>query len=243
MTAEATLPATSASPTARQVWTRARGIVLALVILLAAAVAIAAIRSDARHGDLDPRSADPYGSRAVAELLGDRGVSTRVVTTLAQARAAAGPDTTLLVAVPDLLTDRQQSGLHTAFADSGSRTVLVAPGPASLPRLAPEVTADPGPALTSTLSPDCSLPAARRAGDAETGDYRYTTTADNADECYPSDGRSTLLRLPDASRGGDTVVIGSPGILFNKRLDKQGNASLALQLLGSRPHLVWYLPP
>ncbi len=242
MTAEATLPATSASPTARQVWTRARGIVVALVILLAAAVAIAAIRSDARHGDLDPRSADPYGSRAVAELLGDRGVSTRVVTTLAQARAAAGPDTTLLVAVPDLLTDRQQSGLHTAFADSGSRTVLVAPGPASLPRLAPEVTADPGPALTSTLSPDCSLPAARRAGDAETGDYRYTTTADNADECYPSDGRSTLLRLPDASRGGDTVVIGSPGILFNKRLDKQGNASLALQLLGSRPHLVWYLP-
>ncbi|MCX4811490.1 DUF4350 domain-containing protein [Streptomyces sp. NBC_01239] len=242
MTAEATLPATSASPTARQVWTRARGIVLALVILLAAAVAIAAIRSDARHGDLDPRSADPYGSRAVAELLGDRGVSTRVVTTLAQARAAAGPDTTLLVAVPDLLTDRQQSGLHTAFADSGSRTVLVAPGPASLPRLAPEVTADPGPALTSTLSPDCFLPAARRAGDAETGDYRYTTTADNADECYPSDGRSTLLRLPDASRGGDTVVIGSPDILFNKRLDKQGNASLALQLLGSRPHLVWYLP-
>ncbi|MFD4875649.1 DUF4350 domain-containing protein [Streptomyces sp. NPDC058420] len=242
MTAEATLPATSASPTARQVWTRARGIVLALVILLAAAVAIAAIRSDARHGDLDPRSADPYGSRAVAELLGDRGVSTRVVTTLAQARAAAGPDTTLLVAVPDLLTDRQQSGLHTAFANSGSRTVLVAPGPASLPRLAPEVTADPGPALTSTLSPDCFLPAARRAGDAETGDYRYTTTADNADECYPSDGRSTLLRLPDASRGGDTVVIGSPDILFNKRLDKQGNASLALQLLGSRPHLVWYLP-
>jgi hypothetical protein len=242
MTAEATLPATSASPTARQVWTRARGIVLALVILLAAAVAIAAIRSDARHGDLDPRSADPYGSRAVAELLRDRGVSTRVVTTLAQARAAAGPDTTLLVAVPDLLTDRQQSGLHTAFANSGSRTVLVAPGPASLPRLAPEVTADPGPALTSTLSPDCFLPAARRAGDAETGDYRYTTTADNADECYPSDGRSTLLRLPDASRGGDTVVIGSPDILFNKRLDKQGNASLALQLLGSRPHLVWYLP-
>ncbi|MFJ3893753.1 DUF4350 domain-containing protein [Streptomyces sp. NPDC090083] len=242
MTAEATLPATSTAPTARQVWTRARGIVLALVILLAAAVAIAAIRSDARHGDLDPRSADPYGSRAVAELLGDRGVSTRVVTTLAQARAAAGPGTTLLVAVPDLLTDRQQSGLHTAFANSGSRTVLVAPGPASLSRLAPEVTADPTPTLSSTFSPDCFLPAARSAGDAETGDYRYTTTADNADECYPSDGRSTLLRLPDTAGGGDTVVIGSPDIFFNKRLDKQGNASLALQLLGSRPHLVWYLP-
>ncbi|MFJ9627462.1 DUF4350 domain-containing protein [Streptomyces sp. NPDC101175] len=242
MTTEATLPTTSASPTVRQVWTRARGIVLALVVLLAAAVAIAAIRSDARHGALDPRSADPYGSRAVAELLGDRGVSTRVVSTLAQARAAAGPDTTLLVATPDLLTKHQQSGLYTAFANSGGRTILVAPSGPSLDRLAPEVTVDSGPSFESPLSPDCSMPAARRAGDAETGDYRYRTTATDADECYPSDGRPTLLRLPDASGGGDTVVIGSPDILLNKRLDKQGNASLALQLLGSRPHLVWYLP-
>jgi hypothetical protein len=242
MTAEATLPSTSASPTARQVWTRARGVVLALVLLLVAAVVIAAIRSTTRHGSLDPRSADPYGSRAVAELLDDRGVSTRVVTTLAQARAAAGPDTTLLVAVPDLLTQRQQTGLHSAFADSGARTVLVAPGAPSLGRLAPEVTADAGPSFDSTLSPDCTLPAARRAGSADTGGVRYTTTASDADACYPSDGLPTLLRLPEASGGGDTVVIGSPDILYNNRLDEQGNASLALQLLGSRPHLVWYLP-
>lgn len=73
MTTEATLPTTAASPTARQVWTRARGIALALVLLLVGAVAIAVVRSDARHGELDPRSADPYGSRAVAELLADRG--------------------------------------------------------------------------------------------------------------------------------------------------------------------------
>lgn len=88
---EATLTSTSASPTARQLWTRTRGIALAVVILLAAAVAIAVIRSGAQHGRLDPRSADPYGSRATAELLGDRGVSTRVVTTLDEARAAAAP--------------------------------------------------------------------------------------------------------------------------------------------------------
>lgn len=242
MTAEATLPSTSASPTARQVWTRARGVVLALVLLLVAAVVIAAIRSTTRHGSLDPRSADPYGSRAVAELLDDRGVSTRVVTTLAQARAAAGPDTTLLVAVPDLLTQRQQTGLHSAFADSGARTVLVAPGTPSLGRLAPEVTADAGPSFDSTLSPDCTLSAARRAGSADTGGVRYTTTASDAEACYPSDGLPTLLRLPEPSEGGDTVVIGSPEILYNNHLDEQGNASLALQLLGSRPHLVWYLP-
>ncbi|MFJ6387734.1 DUF4350 domain-containing protein [Streptomyces sp. NPDC091972] len=242
MTTEATLPSTSASPTARQVWTRARGVVLALVLLLVAAVAIAAIRSTERHGSLDPRSADPFGSRAVAELLADRGVDTRVVTTLDEASAAAGPDTTLLVAVPDLLTHGQQNRLRSATAGSDGRTVLVAPGNWSVERLAPGVVADPATSLDSTLSPDCALPAARRAGNADTGGIRYTVTHPGNDECYPSDRLPTLVRVPADSGDGDTVVLGAPDILYNDTLDEQGNASLALQLLGSRPHLVWYLP-
>ncbi|MHB9851607.1 DUF4350 domain-containing protein [Streptomyces krungchingensis] len=239
---EATLPSTSVSPTARQVWTRGRGILLAAVLLLAAAIAIAVVRSDAQHGRLDPRSADPYGSRAVAELLADRGVSTRVVTTLDEARAAAGADTTLLIAAPDLLTERQQRLLHAATASSGGRTVLVSPGSPSVGTLAPQVSADPAVSFDSTLSPDCALPAARRAGSADTGGVRYTTPARDADRCYPSDGLPTLLRIPAASGSGDTVVLGAPDIFYNDRLDEQGNASLVLQLLGSRSHLVWYLP-
>ncbi|MES4890094.1 DUF4350 domain-containing protein [Streptomyces sp. NPDC096012] len=242
MTTEATLPTTSTTPTARQVWTRARGITLAVVLILAAAVAMAAVGSTARHGALDPRSVDPYGSRAVARLLADRGVSTRVVTTLDAARAAAGRDTTVLVAVPDLLTGGQQSRLREATAASGGRTVLVAAGGSSVERLAPGVTADPAKSPHSTLAPDCALAEARRAGSADTGGIRYTTTHLDADSCYPSQRLATLLRIPAASGGGDTVVLGAPDILYNDRLDEQGNASLALQLLGSRPHLVWYLP-
>ncbi|MEV0226673.1 DUF4350 domain-containing protein [Streptomyces sp. NPDC050704] len=242
MTTEATLPTTSASPTTRQVWTRTRGVLLALVILLAAAIAIAAVRSGAQHGNLDPRSADPYGSRAVAELLADRGVSTRVVTTLDEAASAADSDTTLLVAKPDLLTGRQQDRLHRAFASSGGRTVLVAPGAPSVGTLAPGVHADLTPSFDSALRPNCALPAAQRAGTADTGGIRYTTDAPGADSCYLSDGLPTLLRIPAAEETDDTVVLGAPDILHNDRLDKQGNASLALQLLGSRPHLVWYLP-
>ncbi|MER7919851.1 MULTISPECIES: DUF4350 domain-containing protein [unclassified Streptomyces] len=243
MTTEAAAPnaATSTAPTARTVWTRTRGIVLAVVLLLAAAVAMATVRSTERHGRLDPRSADPYGSRAVAQLLADRGVTTRVVTTLSAARAAAGPDTTLLVAVPDRLTDGQQSELHRATAHSGGRTVLVAASGWSIGRLAPGVSADPADSLGSALAPACALPEARRAGTADTGGVRYTTTRLDADSCYPSARLATLLRVPAAS-GGDTVVLGAPDILYNDRLDQRGNASLALQLLGSRPHLVWYLP-
>ncbi|MEU9518028.1 DUF4350 domain-containing protein [Streptomyces sp. NPDC048224] len=248
MTTEATLPSTAASPTARQVWTRARGIALALALLLVGAVTIAVVRSDARHGELDPRSADPFGSRAVAELLAARGVSTRVVTTAEEARSAAGPDTTLLIAVPDLLTGREQDRLHSATTGSGGRTVLVAPGGGAVERLIPGVTADPALSFDSTLAPACDLPAARRAGNADTGGIRYSTHLE-ADACYPSRRLATLLRVPDASAKaspglpqGDTVVLGARDILLNDHLDEHGNASLALQLLGSRDHLVWYLP-
>ncbi|MFI1506582.1 DUF4350 domain-containing protein [Streptomyces sp. NPDC020597] len=242
MTSAAKLPTTSAPPTALRLWTRARGPVLAFALLLAAAITLAVLRADTRHGALDPRSPDPYGSRAIAELLADRGVTTRVVTDLADARTAAAPDTTLLVASPDLLTEHQQQELYTATAGSGGRTVLVAPGSWSVGTLAPGVTADPANSRDSTLSPGCTLPAARRAGPADTGGIRYTTRRPGADECYPSERLATLLRLPDTTGDGDTLVLGAPDILYNNRLDQQGNASLALQLLGSRSHLVWYLP-
>ncbi|MGY1582686.1 DUF4350 domain-containing protein [Streptomyces sp. MN13] len=242
MTTEAPPATTSVSTTARQLWTRTRGVALAVVLLLAAAVTIAVIRSDTRHGNLDPRSADSQGSRAVAELLADRGVSTRVVTTLDEARAAVAPNTTLLIAVPDLLTADQQNRLHAATAGSGGRTVLIAAGSASVERLAPGVTADPVTSPDSALTPDCDLPAARRAGTADTGGIRYTTTHLAADQCYRSERLATLIRVPQPSGSGDTVILGAPDILHNEHLDEQGNASLALQLLGSRPHLVWYLP-
>lgn len=233
---------TSISPTPRQLWTRSRGIVLALVILLATAVVIAAVRSGTEHGRLDPRSADSHGSRAVAELLADRGVSTRVVTSTKEARSAAGPNTTLLVADPDLLTERQRSRLHAATEDADGRTVLVTPSARSVGTLAPGVTANAATSADSTLSPGCPFPAARRAGPADMGGIRYDTLAPDAEACYLSDGLPSLLHLPAPHGKGDTVVLGAPDILYNDRLDQQGNASLALQLLGSRPHLVWYLP-
>jgi hypothetical protein len=99
-------------------------------------------------------------------------------------------------------------------------------------------------------APRCSLTAARRAGDADAGGQRYSTHLENTDSCYPSGGLPTVVRIDDRGDGqgadsgtvGDTVLLGAPDLLYNAGLDKQGNASLALQLLGSRPHLVWYLP-
>ncbi|GAA2454284.1 DUF4350 domain-containing protein [Streptomyces macrosporus] len=234
-------PVTSLSPTFRQVWGRARGLLLAVAILTLAGLILAVLRSGEQYGRLDPRSADRYGSRATAELLADRGVDTTVVTTLAEATAAVGPDTTLLVTNPDLLSGPRQSALRAATSGSGGRTVLLAPGPASLDTLVADVRAVE-PTSVRPLSPSCDAAYARRAGNAELGGLTYTTSAATVDACYPSGELPTLLRLPDDSGDGDTVLLGAPDLLYNDRLDEHGNASLALQLLGSRPHLVWYLP-
>ncbi|MEU6080500.1 DUF4350 domain-containing protein [Streptomyces sp. NPDC047108] len=239
MTASATV-ATSGSPTARQMWTRSRGLLLGLAILVVAGVILAVFRSGEQRGLLDPRSADRYGSRAVAELLADRGVSTEVVTTADAATAAARPGTTVLIAEPDRLTDSRQRKLHAALAKSGGRAVLVGAGESSAETLAPGVRVAE-PVDVGTRSPGCDLPAARRAGAVELGGVRYHFTGRGSDACYRSGGLPTLLRVPGAN-GGDTVLLGSPDLLLNDRLAKEGNASLALQLLGSRDHLVWYLP-
>ncbi|MDK0519816.1 DUF4350 domain-containing protein [Streptomyces sp. ML-6] len=231
--------ATSASLTPRQVWARVRGLLLALLLLVVAAIALASVRSGDQHGRLDPRSADQYGSRAVAELLEDRGVSVQVVTTLREATARLGPDTTLLVTSPDLLAPDRQERLRAAAEGSAGRTVFLAAGPSSVSTLVPGVGAEPaGPVVPR--DPECPLPAARAAGDAETGGFRYTADGSATTSCFPSDGLPTLLLVERGA--GDTVLLGSPDLLRNDRLAHRGNASLALQLLGSRPHLVWYLP-
>ncbi|MGY5004629.1 DUF4350 domain-containing protein [Streptomyces griseus] len=240
MTAATTASPTSTAPTPGQVWTRARAILAVVLILVVAGITFAAVRSGTNYGQLDPRSADPKGSRAVAELLEARGISVTVVTTLDEASAATGPDTTLLVAGPNLLTRSQQLRLNEANTASAGRTLLIAPGPGATARLAPGVRAEAHHAV-SALAPSCELPAARRAGTADLGGTRYTAQDPAAVSCYPSAGLPSLVVLPTGT-SGDTVVLGSPDFLYNERLDKQGNASLALQLLGSRPHLVWYLP-
>ncbi|CAM5479670.1 DUF4350 domain-containing protein [Streptomyces sp. ID03-2B] len=240
MTAATTASPTSTAPTPGQVWTRARAILAVVLILVVAGITFAAVRSGTNYGQLDPRSADPKGSRAVAELLEARGISVTVVTTLDEASAATGPDTTLLVAGPNLLTRSQQLRLNEATTASAGRTLLIAPGPGATARLAPGVRAEAHHAV-SALAPSCELPAARRAGTADLGGTRYTAQDPAAVSCYPSAGLPSLVVLPTGT-SGDTVVLGSPDFLYNERLDKQGNASLALQLLGSRPHLVWYLP-
>ncbi|BDM66880.1 hypothetical protein HEK616_03670 [Streptomyces nigrescens] len=229
------------SLTARRLWTRSRGPLVALLLLVISGVILAALQSGEQHGRLDPRSADRSGSRALARLLAGQGVSLQVVTTSEEAARASGPGTTLLITDPDVLTQKQLTALHTATAHAAGRTVLLTPGSASLWTFAPGVQAQPATG-NSPRKPACSLPDAHRAGSVLLGGLRYTTSDERTDRCYPVRGRPTLLRLPAAGNGRDTVLLGSADFLYNQHLAEHGNASLALQLLGAHHHLIWYLP-
>ena len=170
-------------------------------------------------------------------------MSTRVVTTLDEASAAAGPDTTLLIAVPDLLTDRSaEQPPHGDRATPAAAPSSSPPAPRPSSTLAPGVTADPAISFDSTLVPDCDLPAARRAGTADTGGFRYDTTAPGADACYPSNGLPTLRTCPGGRRKRRHRRARRP------RHPLQRPSRRARQRLARPPtprfppHLVWYLP-
>ncbi|HEX7303609.1 DUF4350 domain-containing protein [Lentzea sp.] len=93
-------------------------------------------------------------------------------------------------------------------------TVLLAPA-GGVNRVEPE-----------TRQPGCAL--AAKAGAATTGGFVY----EGEQRCYDS----TLVRT------GTVTTIGYGAIFTNRDLDSEGNAALALSLLGQHDRLVWYVP-
>ncbi len=229
---------TSLDRDARAQWRSVRGPVIALGLLLLVSLILALVASRQRSGLLDPRAYDPAGSRALAQLLTAEGVQVHLVTTLTEAQAAAAPDTTLLIARPELLPPDRLERLR----DTSRQLVLVAPGPEALQALAPAVTLRDS-AEVRDRAPGCALPLATAAGDADLGGALYQARAEDGGGvalCYTEGGLASLVRVEDAGRA--VTVIGSPAPLTNDKLDENGNAALALSLLGQQPRLVWYLP-
>jgi uncharacterized protein DUF4350 len=217
-------------------WRAIRIPVVALAVLVLVSLALAVVTSRNRGGLLDPRAYDPQSSRALAQLLAAEGVRVQLVTTLADARAAAGDEATLLVARPELVPPNQL----TTLRGSARELVLISPGPDVLRSLAPPVSLR-GSTEVRDRAPGCEFPLAVAAGDADLGGALYTA-AEGAALCYTDGGLASLVRVPAGGDGPAVTVLGAPAPLTNDKLDENGNATLALRLLGQQPVLVWYLP-
>ncbi|NKQ57346.1 DUF4350 domain-containing protein [Amycolatopsis sp. K13G38] len=219
---------TSVSPDARRIWRAARApVLIALVILFATVVAVFA-KGGGQHGELDPASADPNGSRALATLLQQRGVRITTTRTVEETRRAlaADPRSSLLVTDPGLVEPATLAEVRGRAAE----TVLVAPSAETLDLLLPGAVVtgqtDPG-----VRSPGCTVAAAVAAGDVMLGGTEYEARGRDR-SCY---GGSLL-------QAGTTTLLGANTPLTNSALDQQGDAALAMRLLGRHTTLVWYLP-
>jgi hypothetical protein len=216
---------------------RWRGLLAVTALLLAAAVAIGWVQSRQARGFLDPAGVDPGGSRALVQLLQRQGVQVEPARTVAAVRAAVAgagdpQDATVLVTLPAGVRD----DLVDDVSGTGADLVLVTPG-AGLDRWPGGVQpAGAGPA--DVLDPACDDPTAVRAGPARVGGQAFGGAGAG---CYPSPA-GTTLRLVTEATGRRIVALGAPAALTNERLDEEGNAALALGLLGADPVLVWYRP-
>jgi hypothetical protein len=208
------------------------------VVIVVAAVALVALLAAVSRADstpLDPRSTTSTGTHALAVLLGQRGVVVDVPGSVGSLTAGANAGDTVVLAQPGDLADRVLSSL----ASSSATVVLVDPQSRELRAFAVPATLD-NEVGHSVLDPGCSLPAAQVAGSIDYAGDLYEVRAGTTG-CYRSGTDAGLVAATRAG-GGRTLVIGGGGPLTNAELAHQGDAALALGLLGGSTHLDW-VPP
>ncbi len=229
MTALAQAPAT---PRQRRVG----GWVIIVAVLagvgLVGAILTAALQWTQRDS-LDPDSAGPRGTRALAAVLADHGVDVRIVRDRAGALAAASAgDTTLVLPDSPYLSDEA----FAALADAATDVVVIDPAARGARVLFPgSISAGYG--ADQPIDPSCDLPDARRAGPIIAG--AVFTAPDTVTACYPSSDGYALLA---AERGdGRVALVDGTELFTNEHLAENGNAALAVNLLGRQHQVVWYV--
>jgi len=225
-------------------WRRSRAPIAVFAFVVVGVIIIVLIAPAAKSNTyLDPAGTDVTGTKALADILGERGFLVTSVYSPADALATIGtppqgaqPAATLVITRPDLLTRAQRRQLGRADAD----LFLVEPGAVSLTALAPAVTvADANASFATPVDPHCDLAGARLAGSADAGEITYHRPR-YATGCYPVDGNPSVVRYVTAGR--TITVVGSGLPLSNGFLAVGGNAALALNLLNARHAIVWLTP-
>ena len=228
---------TVTTPTLRVATRRSLFWILAGVFLVLIAVVTLLINGAARSASTPFSATDPSpkGSKAVAEVLRQQGVTVTVTDTVrATERALAAHPSSLFLADPNSLLT---AGRVERLAAPAAHVIVAGPTMTQLRALTPTVHTA-GKVSRTSLAADCSVAAVRAAGTVTgTGVGFRIDAGSEATGCLES--RSKVYSLVQQ----DTVtLLGATAALSNERVDERGNAALALTLLGEDDHLVWYLP-
>jgi hypothetical protein len=216
-------------------------IVLAVIAVIVATAALL-LRGGAADGPaLGADNPAPSGSMAVANVLKAQGVHLTGADTLAQARSAIGSagDSTLLLYDPHGYLSQKKLRSLDGLATT---TVLVRPGFTALRELAPGVAAAGSPPhATRPLTAGCDAVAARKAGTISAPQATYRLQRNAYAGCFAA-SRDTYALATHSGAGHTVWVVGSTSVFDNENALREGNAALALNLLGEHETLVWYLP-
>ena len=235
-------------PTTSDATTRIRAVLPWIAVLVLGALALVAVgaRSGPEARLLDPRSAAPEGSRALAEVLRNGGVDVSVVTTLAELPTRLEADTSVVVTAddrlsPDALTEVVRRSREAA------RLVVLLTVPQTVGELAPGLDGYAVPEVPSAPAARCEVTGVR-PGDVVTGAavLMLGEGPSEAVTCLPArgipDGGALLASLPADADRPETVLVGFSGALTNGQVTREDNAAVALRMLGQSPRLLWLIP-
>lgn len=210
------------------------GIVVCLLTVLVGAVVLTPRTSSE---PLDPASPGPDGSRAVAQVLGQRGVDVTIAHRVGDFSSDEVRGATLVITRPQLLAARTVQRTM-AMAANARRVVIVDADPSTVKALGlPVSQVDP---LETEPVSRCAVPWLKglRLSFADLG-YRLT---DVGRVCFGEGGQGALAVLPAEGRAPEIVLLGSHAVLANKTVVDADNAAIILRTLGSSDHLVWFAP-
>ena len=219
---------------------RGRFVAVLLVLALLAVAVIGALTTERPGERLDPTSAAPDSSKAVAQVLRSQGVRVDIARTATQLRQASPrADSTVLLTRADQLNVRSLRAAMAASATAGS-LVVVAPSAQVLAALGLPVRAQPGPAGVDSVTSKCDIDPFDGLTLAAGPGSRAYTSAVGAGCVSGPDGGDLVRTLPAvAGVRPSVIVIGADTTLLNARIPAADNAALALRALGAHPRLVW----
>lgn len=231
-------------------------VVAALVFSVLTVLLTASSNPDTERYSIE--NAGPSGTRAVAEVLRQQGVDVVAAASLAEAgdavEAAGGGVTVLYSDVYGYLDDDHRADLAQLVRDDGAELVLLEPWSSDLDVLAPGIAnaGSPGGDGSVEAGSGCRDDAAGRAGSitAPNATYRAIATGGDADggdveTCFlagSGDSGDAFALIRSTTANGTVTVFGGGDSLTNDLVAQEGNAALALGLLGGEETLVWYIP-
>ncbi|WP_157005815.1 DUF4350 domain-containing protein [Agromyces laixinhei] len=236
--APAVTPTVGAFLRHRRTW-----IVLAAVLVLGALLVLA-IQGTARGpgAPLAPDNPGAAGSKALVEVLRDRGVTVSEARSLGAALDAASSSATVLLYDEYGILDEARL---SELAGAAERLVVVEPGFTALETLAPGVRFA-GAASGPLDDVDCDLGPAERAGSLSDGQRLVTVDDVAADDgwqgCFRDGDFGFAVANGPGPGGADLTIVGATTVFTNETITRAGNAALAVGLTGASDELVWYLP-